>query len=509
MSFQFLITAALTGLISAAAFVPWSMTVQMQAAAGQQADLTLAYVGYALAGMAWITAGGLVTRKPVVRPYLAGPFAGFIAAAVSAWLVWLPAVNVWSLHELWAAAAASDGSAPPAAEVVGSSTSLLLHYSVLGFWAHSALGALMGLVGTLFTHRFRKGTPVPIRIPALWPLRTWVWSVALVIAGLVALQQTEFDMIWTSAIGHGPLEPLQLLLINGAILGLLVAAPVGAVGVRYIRSDLPVLRRVGMILYITLFIASGLMWVGVVPLLAPDAAGPTPFFGAYCAAPLVGLLFGGLFGWRDPAPPIPRVSDMFAEMALLFLITGPLVAGAGLGAAAWSSVMGPLVWGNVLAGASRWSSLELTVAEVLAMQALAWGPILGVVLLEGPLVVMPALIMIRRSAMRQAEARNARMVDAEPMVEVEYDATVPRMALGLQRKRTNLVDPQAKTVAGDTEVPPEVELETDAEPTSTEFVAQMPTEPISSSPDGEPDDVRTEQVEAVDSKTRVSSASDV
>ena len=78
---------------------------------------------------------------------------------------------------------------------------------------------------------------------------------------------------------------------------------------------------------------------------------------------------------------IALVSDMFAEMALLFLVTGPLVAGAGLGAAAWSSVVGPLVWGNVITGASSWSNVEGTVAEVLGMQALAWGPILAVVLL--------------------------------------------------------------------------------------------------------------------------------
>ena len=508
MSFRFLLTAAIAGLVSAAAFVPWSMGVREQAILGSQAEPWLLGLGYAFACMAWVTAGGMVTHRPVVRPYLAGPFAGFIAAAVSAWLVWLPAVNVWALNDLWIAFAEAGGGAPDAS-VVGITTSRLLHASVLGFWGHTAIGALCGLVGTVFTHRLRKGPPVPLRIPALWPLRLWVWSAALVIGGVVALQQTEFEIVWAQAIGQGPMEPLELLLLNGAILGLLVSAPVGAVGVRYIRSDLPTLRRVGLILYITLFVASLLMWVGVVPLLARQAASPSsPWFVAYCLAPVLGLLGGGVFGWRDPAPPIPRVSDMFAEMALLFLVTGPLVTGAGLGAAAWSSVVGPLVWGNVIDGVSQWSNIESTVAEVLGMQALAWGPILAVVLLEGPLMIMPALVMMRRSAMRQAAVRNARMIDAEPTVDVEYDATIPRMALGMPPLEPT-IDPAARTVSRATDPVSEVDLHADADAETavragadTDVI--LPTEAMDGMP-GEPEEVNTERIGRVGSKTRVTS----
>lgn len=490
MSFRFVIITTLAGIVSAAAFVPWSMEVREQALLGLRAEPMLAIVGYALACMAWSAAGGLVTTRPLVRPYLNGPLAGFIAAGVSAWLVWLPAVNVWALHDLWAVAATSPDAAA-ADEIVGISTSKLLHYSVLGFWGHTGLGAAMGILGTVFTSRFRKTTPALIRTPVLWPLRVWVWSVVLIVGGLVALQQKEFEVVWTKAAGHGWFEPLELLLLNGAILGALVAGLVGAIGVRYTKSALPTLRRLGLIIYAGVSVSTAVVWIAVVPVLAPHAI-TSPFYIAYCAAPLLAAAIGTTVGWSGPVPPIPRVSDIWAEMAMLLLTTGPLVAGAGLGAAAWSSTVGPLVWGNVMTGVSDWSNLNSTVAEIFAMQALAWLPLLAVVLLEGPLVILPALAVLRRSALRQAEYRNSQLHDVEASAELEYDATVPRMAAlgsgGIIHAGDMRVDAKAKTVSRATEPVSEVELETE--------------------PGHDVDDVGTERIGSVDPDSRVSTATD-
>ena len=505
---RFILTVAVTGVVSAAAFVPWSTEVRTLAAQGQQADLTLAYAGYFFAFLAWMVAGGLTTRRPLARPWLVGLGAGFVSAGISAWLVWLPTVNVWSLAALWAMAVGPEGTAGEG--VIGQATSDLLHYSVLGFWGHSVLGAVGGLIGTAAT-RTRGARPQP-RVPVLWPLRMWVWAVAFVAGGVVALQQTQFEVVWVQAIGKGRFDPLELLLINGAVLGVLTAAPLGATGVRYARSDLPTLRRLGLILYLGIFVMTLGLWCGVVPVFAPSVLESSVLYVAYCAAPVVAALIGVALGWRDPQPPIPRARDMFAEMALLGLVTGPLVVGAGLGGAAWSSVVGPLVWANVLSGVSKWSSVEQTISEVLGMQAFAWLPILGVVLLESTIVILPALMMIRWSALKQAEVRNAaKRIEGEPTAELTYDATVPRMALsmfsggpGQVRVGNPLVDRDARTVSNATEVDDsEVELQSigDELPPTEAFDGKL------LSPADEEDNVATERLGSVDSSTRVTSAS--
>ena len=265
----------------------------------------------------------------------------------------------------------------------------------------------------------------------------------------------------------------------------------GAVGIRYSKSPLPTLRRLGLIIYAGVSVCTAVVWVAVVPVLAPQAI-ESPFYWAYCGAPLVAAAIGTAVGYSGSSPPIPRVSDIWAEMAMLLLTTGPLVAGAGLGAAAWSSVVGPMVWGNVLTGASEWSNLNSTVAEVFAMQALAWGPLLAVVLLEGPLVILPALAVLRRSALRQAEYRNEQLEVVESSAELEYNPTVPRMSAlgsgGIIRAGDMRVDAKAKTVSRATDPLSEVD---------------MVTEP------GSPkDDVGTERMRRVGVDSRVTTATD-
>jgi hypothetical protein len=146
------------------------------------------------------------------------------------------------------------------------------------------------------------------------------------------------------------------------------------------------------------------------------------------------------------------------------------------------------MWDKVVAGASPSTSLGSTVAEVFAMQALAWGPLLAVVLLEGPLVILPALAVLRRSALKQAAYRNSQLDQVESTAELEYTATVPRMAAvgsgPLILAGDMRVDRQAKTVSRATEPVSEVPIETEA------------------------DDERTERIRTDDADSRVGSAAD-
>ncbi|MBX2798807.1 MAG: hypothetical protein KTR31_14120 [Myxococcales bacterium] len=401
MSFRFAIIIALAGIASGAAFVPWSNVVRIRAVEGLQAEPWLAIAGYLMACLIWVAAGTLATRGAVSRPYLVGPAAGALAAAISAWLVWLPATNVWSLHALWAAVVAETGGPETVHQVVGESTSDLLHFSILGFWAHASVGLVMGLVGAVLSRGRQDPVPADRRRPVLWPLRMWLWTVALALASIVALQQTEFEIIWSKAAGFGPFEPLELLLINGACLGGAVAGPVGATAALYWRSPNVVLRRFGQIVYGGVGLLAFGVWVGAVPLLAPAVVSPLPVYLAYCLVPLTAAIVGVLMVRRDPPPRIPRASDMFAEVSVLLLLTGPLVACGGLGAAAWATLMGPQVWSNVIAGFSEWSNLRVTIAEVLSLQALAWVPMWASAILEGPLVMLPALLFLRWRANKE------------------------------------------------------------------------------------------------------------
>ncbi|HHO50254.1 MAG TPA: hypothetical protein ENK18_05115 [Deltaproteobacteria bacterium] len=80
------------------------------------------------------------------------------------------------------------------------------------------------------------------------------------------------------------------------------------------------------------------------------------------------------------------------------------------------------MWSNVLAGSSGWSSLSLTVAEILSLQALAWVPLLVVPLLEGLLVIAPALLILRRRALREATERPALAAEQVPQDDVLGEA---------------------------------------------------------------------------------------
>ena len=403
MSFRFVSIVAIAGLASAAVFVPWSVVVRIAAIQGAEPGIFRFALGYVLGCIAWGVAGAYATRGPVVRPYLVGPLAGGLAATISAWLVWLPTLHVWTLQELWLAASQPVSAFPEA--LVGRSTSDLLHYGVIGFWVHTAIGTCAGLLGTIASRNHRQRVVGITRTPVFWPLRLWIWSVAFVVGAVVALQQTEFEVLWTQARGHGYLDPLELLLINGALLGTLVFGVVGGVGTRYVRSALPVLRRFGLVMYLGLGGLAYLLWVGVVPVLAMDLVRPepSPFFLAYAIAPLLAAVVGGLLVRKDPPVREPYLSDTLFEMLPLFVLTGPLVAGAGLAATAWATLMGPQVWANVLSGVSDWSSVQSSVAEILSLQAFAWVPVLAVVVLEGPFVFLPALWMVRARALKQME----------------------------------------------------------------------------------------------------------
>lgn len=403
MSLRFVSIVAIAGLASAAAFVPSNDVLRGQASVGGQPVPWFAIAGYVLATISWLIAGAVATRGQVVKPWLQGPAAGLIAAAISAWLVWLPAVHVFALSDLWVAALQIRRGLPVSADVIGVSINELLHVGVIGFWLHLGLGALMGFVGTVISRRRRQPRPGgDVRTPILWPLRMWLWSVALVVGSIVALKQPLIELIWLQAGERGPLSPLELLLINGAVLGGLVAGPAGATATRHARSGNPALKRMSLWLYGGLGLPAGILWVAVVPLLEPAVLEPTPAFVAYAVAPWLAALIGGVLVRRDPPAPVPRLTDVFGETLALMLLTGPLVVGAGLGSLSWATIMGPMVWGNVLSGISGWSSLSLTVAEILSMQAFAWVPLLAVPLLEGMLVFFPALLILRRRARREA-----------------------------------------------------------------------------------------------------------
>ena len=402
MSFRYAVIIATAGLASAAAFVPFSTVVRSQAEQGLAAEPWLLLAGYLVAAFAWGLAGAAATRGPVIRPYAAGPLAGLLSAAVSAWLVWLPAISVWALYQLWEAATGQQPPADPAA-VIGRSVSDLLHVGILGFWIHLGLGGVMGLVGTVATHGRRSRADRELRMPIFWPLRLWLWSVLFVVGSIVALAQTEFEIIWVRAEGHGRFDPIELLLINGAILGALVAAPAGATALRFGRDALPILRKLALWGYGGLGLAALSLWLAVVPLLAPHAAEPSPIFIAYCLSPCLASLVGALIVRNDPPLRVPRPSDAMSEMMPLLLLTGPLVMGAGLGAVAWATLMGPVIWADALPSLLDRPALAMTLAEVLSLQSLAWIPILAVPLLEGPLIFLPFLLVIRRRAMAQTD----------------------------------------------------------------------------------------------------------
>ncbi|MEN0067544.1 MAG: hypothetical protein AAGA48_35760 [Myxococcota bacterium] len=402
MSIRFATVAVAAGLAAALAFLPWGFVTQPALASGEPVASWITLVSHAVAGFCFLLAGFLATRGRVVRPWLAGPLAGFVAASLAAWLVWLPVVHATSLDVLWSVVRAGEPLGADAAPLIGPATNALLVQGTLGFWALGLAGAFAGLVGTALAHGSRQPHRGTVRNPILWPIRLWMWTTVLVVGGFIVLHQSEFDIIWVEANDHGWINPSQLFMINGALLGFLVAAPFGAALSRFARSGRVTLRRLAVRGYGLLGILGLGAWWGILPVMAPELVGPTPAFIAYALAPLLGVGLGALIVRHDPEPPIPRAADVWWEMMPLALLTGPMVVGPGLGGVAWAALVGPLVWKPYLAAApAEWPSLSATLSEVMLFPAAVWAILVIVPMVEVLMVFLPVLVALRQGAVRQ------------------------------------------------------------------------------------------------------------
>ncbi len=406
MSIRFATVAVAAGLVAALALLPWGFLTQGALASGEAAPGWVTVVGHLGAFLAFVGAGALATRGRVVRPWLAGPLAGFVAASLAAWLVWLPVVHAISLEPLWAVARAGEALGDEAPSVVGPATADLLLQGILGFWGLAGVGAVGGLMGTVVSRGSRQPFRGTVRAPFLWPIRLWAWTALLVSAGFVVLHQGMFDIVWTEARGHGVLDPGPLFVINGALLGFATAAPFGAGLYRLARSSRVTLQRLAFRGYGVVGMLALLLWWAVLPLVAPALAGPNPAFVAYALAPLAGAALGAAIVRHDPEPPVARASDVWWEMMPLALLTGPMVAGPGLGGVAWAALVGPLVWKPHLgADPATWPPLLGTLSEVMLFPAAAWALLVLVPMLEVLVVFLPVLIALRQGAVRHFERR--------------------------------------------------------------------------------------------------------
>jgi len=436
MSIRFATLSVAAGLVAALGLLPWGWMVKAALAAGEPQPTLAMGVGHLVAGLAFAGAGAVASRGRVVRPWLAGPLAGFVAASLAAWLVWLPVVHATSLGPLWEVARSAEALDAEPSTVVGPATHALLLQGTLGYWAFAAFGAVAGLVGTALGRGGQLPHRGTVRAPILWPIRLWAWSAFLVTAGFVVLLQGEFEIVWREARGHGDLDPSQLFLVNGALLGLISAAPLGASLYRFARSARLTLRRLAFRGYGVVGVAGLLLWWAVPPLMARTLVGP--LYAAYALAPLLGAAVGAFVVRRDPEAPVARASDVWWEMMPLAILTGPLVAGPGLGGVAWAALVGPLVWQPLVAGpVDRWPSVSATLGEVIMFPAAAWGLLVVVPMLEVLMVFLPVLIALRQGAVRQYVRRSEEVREAH---------TQPRMTAvsvdpGSDDKETELRTP--------------------------------------------------------------------
>jgi len=437
MSIRFATVAVAAGLVAALALLPWGIASQAALDDGEPVETWLTALTHALAGLAFVGAGALATRGRVVRPWLAGPLAGVVAASLAAWLVWLPTVHATSLEPLWAVARAGEPLGDDAPAVIGPATSALLEQGILGFWGAALAGGVFGLVGTALARRWHQPHRGTVRAPFLWPIRLWAWAGLLVVGGFVVLHQDMFDIVWVEARGHGELSPSELFMINGALLGFVCAAPFGGSLYRLGRSPRPTLRRLAFRGYGVVGVTVLLLWWAVIPLMAPELVGPSPALGAYLVAPLLGGAHGAFVVRHDPEPPVARAADVWWEMMPLAILTGPMVTGPGLAGVAWAALVGPLVWKPHLADApATWPSLDGTLSEVMLFPAAAWALLVVVPMVEVLMVFLPVLIALRKGAVRQFVRK------AE---EVREAHTAPRMAAVSARPDPQDVETELRT----------------------------------------------------------------